>query len=102
MINQQTGNSSKLRIRIILVTTALILSIPLIAMQFTKKVNWTLSDFVIAAVLLLGTGLAIDLVIRYVKTGLSRTILLVVILLLLFLTWAELAVGIFGTPFAGS
>jgi len=102
MINQQTGNSSKLRIRIILVTTALILSIPLIAMQFTKEVNWTLSDFVIAAVLLLGTGLAIDLVIRYVKTGLSRTILLVVILLLLFLTWAELAVGIFGSPFAGS
>ena len=102
MINQQTGNSSKLRIRIILVTTALILSIPLIAMQFTEEVNWTLSDFVIAAVLLLGTGLAIDLVIRYVKTGLSRTILLVVILLLLFLTWAELAVGIFGTPFAGS
>lgn len=102
MINQQTGNSSKLRIRIILVTTALILSIPLIAMQFTKEVNWTLSDFVIAAVLLLGTGLAIELVIRYVKTGLSRTILLVVILLLLFLTWAELAVGIFGTPFAGS
>lgn len=102
MINQQTGNSSKLRIRIILVTTALILSIPLIAMQFTKEVNWTLSDFVIAAVLLLGTGLAIELVIRYVKTGLSRTILLIVILLLLFLTWAELAVGIFGTPFAGS
>ena len=102
MINQQTGNSPKLRIRIILVTTALILSIPLIAMQFTKEVNWTLSDFVIAAVLLLGTGLAIELVIRYVKTGLSRTILLVVILLLLFLTWAELAVGIFGTPFAGS
>lgn len=102
MINQQTGNSSKLRIRIILVTTALILSIPLIAMQFTKEVNWTLSDFVVAAVLLLGTGLAIELVIRYVKTSLSRTILLVVILLLLFLTWAELAVGIFGTPFAGS
>lgn len=102
MINQQTGNSSKLRIRIILVTTALTLSIPLIAMQFTKEVNWTLSDFVIAAVLLSGTGLAIELVIRYVKTGLSRTILLVVILLLLFLTWAELAVGIFGTPFAGS
>ncbi|MFW0718823.1 hypothetical protein [Pedobacter sp. N23S346] len=102
MTNQQTLNSSKLRIRIILITTALILSIPLVAMQFTKEVNWTLSDFVIAAVLLLGTGLAIELVIRYVKTGLSRTILLVVILLLLFLTWAELAVGIFGTPFAGS
>jgi len=102
MTTQQTLQSSKLRIKIILITTAFILSIPLIAMQFTKEVNWTLSDFVIAAILLLGTGLAIELVIRHVKTGLSRTILLVVILLLLFLTWAELAVGIFGTPFAGS
>lgn len=100
MTNQQTLNSSKLRIRIILITTALILSIPLVTMQFTKEVNWTPSDFVIAAVLLLSTGLAIELVIRYVKTGLSRTILFVVILLLLFLTWAELAVGIFGTAFA--
>ena len=100
MTNQQTLNSSKLRIRIILITTALILSIPLVTMQFTKEINWTLSDFVIAAVLLLSTGLAIELVIRYVKTGLSRTILFVVILLLLFLTWAELAVGIFGTAFA--
>jgi len=102
MTNQQTLNSSKLRIRIIFITTALILSIPLVAMQFTKEVNWTLSDFVIAAVLLLGTGLAIELVIRYVKTRLWRTMLLAIILLLLFLTWAELAVGIFGTPFAGS
>ena len=102
MTNQQTLNSSKLRIRIIFITTALILSIPLVAMQFTKEVNWTLSDFVIAAVLLLGTGLAIELVIRYVKTRLWRTMLLAIILLLLFLTWAELAVGIFGTSFAGS
>lgn len=102
MTNQQTLNSSKLRIRIIFITTALILSIPLVAMQFTKEVYWTLSDFVIAAVLLLGTGLAIELVIRYVKTRLWRTMLLAIILLLLFLTWAELAVGIFGTPFAGS
>lgn len=102
MTDQQTLNSSKLRIRIMLVSIALILSIPLIAMQFTKEVSWTVSDFLTAAVLLLGTGLAIELVIRHVKTSLSRTILLVIILLLLFLTWAELAVGIFGTPFAGS
>ncbi|GGE45064.1 hypothetical protein EV200_104526 [Pedobacter psychrotolerans] len=102
MTNQQTLNPSKLRIRIILMTTALILSIPLVAMQFTKEVNWTLSDFVIAAVLLLSTGLAIELVIRYVKTNLLKTMLLVIILLLLFITWVELAVGIFGTPFAGS
>ncbi|MCX2584235.1 hypothetical protein [Pedobacter sp. MR22-3] len=102
MTTQQTLRSAKIRIRIIFIITGLILSIPLVAMQFTKEVNWTVSDFIIAAGLLLGTGLAIELVIRYVKTNLPKTILLVVILLLLFLTWVELAVGIFGTPFAGS
>ncbi|OWK70987.1 hypothetical protein [Pedobacter sp. AJM] len=102
MTTQQTLRSAKIRIRIIFIITGLILSIPLVAMQFTKEVKWTVSDFIIAAGLLLGTGLAIELVIRYVKPNLPKTILLVVILLLLFLTWVELAVGIFGTPFAGS
>jgi hypothetical protein len=87
---------------IILSVTAFLLAIPLVAMQFTNEVDWTLSDFVTAGVLLLSTGLAIELVIRNLKAGALRTIVLVVILLVLFLIWAELAVGIFGTPFAGS
>jgi hypothetical protein len=102
MKNQETLSLSKLRITIILVVTALILSIPLIAMQFTNEVKWTLIDFVAAGTLLLSSGLAIELVIRNVKAGTLRTILFAVILLVLFLIWAELAVGIFGSPLAGS
>lgn len=102
MKNQETLNSGKLRMIIILSVTASLLAIPLVAMQFTNEVDWTLSDFVTAGVLLLSTGLAIELVIRNLKAGALRTIVLVVILLVLFLIWAELAVGIFGTPFAGS
>ena len=102
MKNQEALNSGKLRMIIILSVTAFSLAIPLVAMQFTNEVDWTLSDFVTAGVLLLSTGLAIELVIRYLKAGALRTIILVVILLVLFLIWAELAVGIFGTPFAGS
>jgi hypothetical protein len=102
MKNQETLNSGKLRIIIILSVIASILAIPLIAMQFTNEVNWTLSDFVIAGILLLSTGLAIELVIRNLKTGTSRTIVLIVILIALFLIWAEMAVGIFGSPIAGS
>jgi hypothetical protein len=102
MGNQETLNSSRLRIIIILSVTAFILAIPLVAMQFTNEVDWKLSDFAIAGTLLLSTGLAIELVIRNLKTGTLRTVILVVILLALFLIWAELAVGIFGTPFAGS
>lgn len=102
MKNQETLSLGKLRMIIILSVTTFILAIPLVAMQFTNEVDWTLSDFVTAGILLLSTGLAIELVIRNLKTGALRTIVLVVILLVLFLIWAELAVGIFGTPFAGN
>ena len=102
MKNQETLNSGKLRMIIILSVTAFLLASPMVAMQFINEVDWTLSDFVTAGVLLLSTGLAIELVIRNLKAGALRTIVIVVILMALFLIWAELAVGIFGTPFAGS
>ncbi|WP_316832022.1 hypothetical protein [Pedobacter aquatilis] len=102
MKNQKTLHYGKLRVAIILGLIAIILSIPLIAMQFTNEVKWTLTDFIAAAVLLLSAGLAIEIVIRKVKTTTTRTVLFFLILLVLFLVWAELAVGIFGSPIAGS
>ncbi len=102
METQKTLASGKFRIIAILAITVTILAIPLIAMQFSNEVKWTLIDFATAGALLLSTGLAIELVIRNLKTGTLRTVILIAILLALFLIWAELAVGIFGTPFAGS
>jgi hypothetical protein len=81
---------------------ALILSIPLIAMLFTNEVNWDVFDFIVMGALLLGTGLVVELVIRKVRNMDYRIGLIAVILVALFLIWAELAVGIFGSPFAGS
>ena len=86
----------------ILITVALILLVPLIAMQFTNEVKWGPADFVVMGVLLLGTGLTCELVLRKVKKIQHRVLLIAAILIVLFLVWAELAVGIFGTPFAGS
>lgn len=86
----------------ILLTVTLLLCIPLIAMQFSDEVNWTLSDFIIAGALLLGTGLAIEFTARTVKTKSNKIAIIAITLIALFLIWAELAVGIFGTPFAGS
>ena len=90
------------RLTAIVLAVVFILLIPLIAMQFTNEVDWKLPDFVIMGVLLLGTGLLCELVMRKVKTTRNRIILCGALLLALFLIWAELAVGIFGTPFAGS
>ena len=81
---------------------AILLCIPLIAMQFTKEVDWSGSDFIIGGTLLFGTAGVIDLVLRYVKTSKNRIILTFLVLAVLFLVWAELAVGVFGTPFAGN
>lgn len=86
----------------IVLTVALLLLVPFVAMQFTNEVNWNLSDFVVAGILLLGTGLLCELVLRMVKKVENRIALCAALLLALFLIWAELAVGIFGTPFAGS
>ncbi|WP_313599761.1 hypothetical protein [Epilithonimonas vandammei] len=79
-----------------------ILSIPLMAMQFTKEVNWTISDFLVMGILLFTTVFTIDFVLKKLKTLKSRLILIVGIVVLLALVWAELAVGIFGSPLAGS
>ena len=86
----------------ILLTVVFIMSIPFFAIQFTNEVNWSSSDFLIAGVLLLGTGLTCELVLRTVKKTRHRLILCGIVLLVLLLVWAELAVGVFGTRFAGS
>jgi hypothetical protein len=86
----------------IVLTVVLLLLIPLIAMQFTNEVDWGPFDFAIMGVLLLSTGLACEFVMRKVQSIERRLLICGAILLVFFLLWAELAVGIFGTPFAGS
>ena len=86
----------------IVIGVAILLLIPYVAMKFTGEVNWTAIDFITAGALLLGTGLACELVLRKVKTIKYRIAVCTVILLALFVVWAELAVGLIGTPLAGS
>lgn len=90
------------RLVIIFFIVALLLLIPLIAMQFTAEVNWTFLDFIVAGFLFLGTGLLCELILRKVKTIKFRIAIIAALLILLVLIWAELAVGIFGTPIGGS
>ncbi|TNF49332.1 MAG: hypothetical protein EP305_03115 [Bacteroidetes bacterium] len=90
------------RVALILTSGTILLSVPLIAKQFTEEVNWSLRDFAIMGVLLFGTGILIELILRKVKDLKFRFIIGGAVLLISFLIWAELAVGIFGTPFAGS
>ena len=89
------------RLLTIVSVVLILLLIPLIAMLFSDQVKWTLFDFIVAGILLLGVGLTIEFILRKVKTTKLRIALCVALFLGFFLVWAELAVGIFGTPFGG-
>ena len=86
----------------ILYIVGTILLIPLIAMQLTNEVNWSLFDFIIMGAMLTITGLLGKIIFKKVKKYKHRVALYVVGAIIFLLIWAELAVGIFGTPFAGS
>ncbi|HOZ85108.1 MAG TPA: permease prefix domain 2-containing transporter [Niabella sp.] len=90
------------RVIFILIAVHSLLLIPLIAMQFNTGVDWKILDFLIMSVLLSGTGLLCELVLRKVKSIKGRIIFCSIVLLVFLLVWAELAVGIFGSSFAGS
>lgn len=86
----------------VVIGTALVLSVPLVAMQFTREVNWSPADFAIIAVLLASTGLMYVAVARNVTSPKQRAMVGAGLFLFVLLCWVELAVGVFGTPFAGT
>lgn len=90
------------RIKAIITISTLLLFIPLIAMRYTKEVNWGIFDFLIMSILLLTVGFSYELVLRKVKTLKNRIILFSIVLLLFLLIWAELAIGVFETFLAGN
>lgn len=87
----------KKNIIIIAVVTVCILMIPLIAMQFTDEVNWTLIDFVTMGTLIFGAGLIYEWIAAHGNSKIYRIAASIAVFTSLFLTWANLAVGIIGS-----
>lgn len=79
-----------------------LLSIPLVGNLISNEVNWSASDFLIAGVLLFTTAFLVNLVRNRIEKQNQKVLFTIFILLALALIWLELAVGIFGSPFAGS
>lgn len=73
---------------------ALILLLPLVAMQFTDEVNWTMSDFVFAGILLCGALGAYELAARSTGDPCYRAGAGLAIATLFLLSWSNAAVGI--------
>ena len=76
---------------------AFILLVPLLAMQMTDEVVWTLADFVFAGVLIFGTGLTYVLVERKAGNIAYRFAVGVALAAAFILVWATGAVGIIGS-----
>lgn len=81
---------------VVALVTGFLLMLPLVAMQFTDEVVWSLADFVVAGALLFGTGLTYALVAK--GDGIAyRVAIGLALAAALFLIWANLAVGLIGT-----
>jgi peptidoglycan/LPS O-acetylase OafA/YrhL len=89
-------------LRLALIVACLLL-IPLVAMQFDNGVDWSVFDFIVAGILLFGTGLIYELLVRRVVNTRRRAVFAVLLFGALAVIWADLAVGIFNIPgFSGS
>ena len=76
---------------------ALLLLLPLVAMQFTPEVNWTASDFVVAAVLFGSVGLAFELIVRKSRSLAYRSGAALAVLAAFLTIWVNGAVGMIGS-----
>ncbi len=86
------GLRNDVLVRLALVAAALLL-VPLVVMQFTDEVAWTLPDFLVMGALLFGTGVC--LVWSAQKVPRHRAVVGATILTAFLFIWAELAVGVF-------
>ena len=80
----------------------LLLIIPFVGMFVSDQVNWSPFDFLVMGLLLFSLGLAADAIFRKFQQLRSRLLFTALLLVVFLLIWIELAVGLFGTPLAGS
>jgi predicted PurR-regulated permease PerM len=95
-------NANNKRIAGILLAIIGLLLLPAVAMVFSDAVQWTLFDFVVAGALLLAAGLTYEFFARRGHSRKYRVTAGIVVAALLVVAWLELAVGLFGTRWAGS
>jgi len=78
-----------------------LLLIPAVAMTLSDTVQWTWFDFIVMGSLLLVLGMTIIFVLKKFKQSPNRLSYISAVIIVFLLIWAELAVGVFGSPLAG-
>jgi hypothetical protein len=85
------------RIVLIAAGTALLLLVPLAAMQFSGEMAWDAFDFAVAGVLVFGTGLAYELIAARGSNAAYRFAVGLALAATFLLIWMNLAVGLIGS-----
>jgi hypothetical protein len=73
----------------------IILIIPLFGTILFDQIDWGILDFLVMGIILLIVGIALSAVSQKIKNSKKRLFYNFIIILVFFLVWAELAVGIF-------
>jgi hypothetical protein len=76
---------------------ALVLLLPLIAMQVTEQVVWDVADFAIFGALLVSVGVTYELAARQTGNTAYRSAVGVALAAAFILVWVNIAVGVIGT-----
>jgi len=76
---------------------ALLLLLPLVAMQFTDEVNWSAADFAVFGAMLACAGGAFELAARMTRNTAYRAAVGIALAAAFLLVWANGAVGIIGS-----
>lgn len=78
-------------------TAAALLSLPLVAMQFTYEVQWDETDFLFAGLMFGGVGIVLELAVRMTTNAAYRAGVAVALAATFLLIWINLAVGVIGS-----
>lgn len=87
----------KMRIVRIAIVTVALLMIPLVAMQFTTEVNWSVFDFIVMGIMIFGAGLAYELISRRSSNTSYRIAIGIAVGAMFLLGWINGAVGLIGS-----
>jgi hypothetical protein len=79
-----------IRLFLIVLAVPALLLIPFTAMRFTDEVNWTALDFTLMGIMLLFTGLAIELALRIFRAGWTRAAAVLTVLFGFVMIWGAL------------
>lgn len=80
----------------VIIGTALLLSVPLIAKLTTEEFGWSVFDFILVGSLIFVAGFIIEMLFKGSKDAMYRTAVVITVLTTFFMTFVNIGVGIIG------